>query len=399
LSPRAGEKCNKFGEVGYNSAMTFPDFAWAVGEESSDPISIKDSGTVRVDELAQSDHLARQDGDLADVAGLGVRIVRYGMPWRLSEPEPGRYDWTLWDTALAACERHGIEPIVDLCHFGLPDHLPGFADPTWVDAFLRYFEAFLDRYPLVRWFTPVNEPMTVALLSARYGAWNDRLASDEDYANVLALCTVANLEAHARLVADRGGWSIGAEALGVPRAPGGDEAMQLRLALERAPWDLQFGKPLDPLAEPAFAAVPDARRGRIAELATNEHVISGHDCYPISIIDMPDDVESILDAYEAWATDWYARYATPFWVAETSNLGLDVARQSEWLDAYVARLAKMRSDGLPVRGLCWYSRGDQFDWQTALIEPTGALTEVGLFTQDRVARPVAARFAEHVRAT
>ncbi len=49
-----------------------------------------------------------------------------------------------------------------------------------------------------------------------------------------------------------------------------------------------------------------------------------------------------------------------------------------------------------MRGLCWYSRGDQFDWQTALIEPTGALTEVGLFTQDRVARPAAARFAEHV---
>ena len=87
---------------------------------------------------------------------------------------------------------------------------------------------------------------------------------------------------------------------------------------------------------------------------------------------------------------------TPFWVAETSNLGLDVARQSEWLDAYVARLAKMRADGLPVRGLCWYSRGDQFDWQTALIEPSGALTEVGLFTQDRVARPAAARFAGHV---
>ena len=112
--------------------------------------------------------------------------------------------------------------------------------------------------------------------------------------------------------------------------------------------------------------------------------------------ELPDDVESILDAYEAWATDWYARYATPFWVAETSNLGLDVARQSEWLDAYVARLAKMRADGLPVRGLCWYSRGDQFDWQTALIEPSGALTEVGLFTQDRVARPAAARFAGHV---
>jgi len=44
--------------------------------------------------------------------------------------------------------------------------------------------------------------------------------------------------------------------------------------------------------------------------------------------------------------------------------------------------------------LGWYSRGDQFDWQTALIEPVGAVTEVGLFDTDRHARPVAARFQE-----
>ena len=318
------------------------------------------------------------------------------MPWRLSEPEPGRYDWSLWDAALAACERAGIEPIVDLCHFGLPDHLAGFCDPTWVEAFVRYFEAFLDRYPLVRWFTPVNEPMTAARFSAQLGVWNDRRASDENYALALSFCTLANLEAHARLVADRSGWSIGAEALSVPVGPVDDEMTRHRLALERAAWDLQFGLPLDPLAEPAFADVPDAVRHRIGALATNEHVISGHDLYPISVIDMPNDVEAILDAYERWAIEWHDRYATTFWVAETSNLGLDVGRQTEWLDAFSARLTRMRADGLPVRGLCWYSRGDQFDWQTALIEPSGALTEVGLFTQERVARPAAARFAQLV---
>lgn len=267
-----------------------------------------------------------------------------------------------------------------------------------MDTFLRYFEAFLDRYPLVRWFTPVNEPMTAARFSAQLGVWNDRRASDEDYALALAYCTLANLEAHARLVADRSGWSIGAEALGAPFGPVKDEMTRRQLALERAAWDLQFGKSLDPLAEPAFATVPDELRRRVDALATNDHVISGHDLYPISVIDMPDDVEKILDAYERWAINWYARYATPFWVAETSNLGLDVRRQVEWLDAFSNRLGRMRANGLPVRGLCWYSRGDQFDWQTALIEPSGALTKVGLFTQERVARPTASRLGTYVAA-
>jgi hypothetical protein len=37
-------------------------------------------------------------------------------------------------------------------------------------------------------------------------------------------------------------------------------------------------------------------------------------------------------------------------------------------------------------------RRDQFDWETGLAEPTGAITEVGLFDVDRRARPVAAQW-------
>jgi hypothetical protein len=49
----------------------------------------------------------------------------------------------------------------------------------------------------------------------------------------------------------------------------------------------------------------------------------------------------------------------------------------------------MRGEGLPVRGLCWYSRGDQYDWDSGLTVPVGKVTEVGLFTADRRSRAVA----------
>ena len=84
---------------------SFPEFAVACGEEASDPMVHHDGRLVRVDELRASGHLERQDDDLAAVAALGVRLWRYGMPWRRSEPEPGVYDWTLWDHAFAACDR------------------------------------------------------------------------------------------------------------------------------------------------------------------------------------------------------------------------------------------------------------------------------------------------------
>ena len=104
-------------------------------------------------------------------------------------------------------------------------------------------------------------------------------------------------------------------------------------------------------------------------------MVAGHDFYPISIADPPGEPGPSravrLDAYRRWATRWWERYRVDFWVAETSNLGLAVAEQTAWLDEFLAGLDAMRADGLPVRGLCWYSRGDQFDWQTGLVEMLG----------------------------
>lgn len=386
----------------------FPDFAVAVGEEGSDPVVVSGSGSVRVDELAASGHLDRQDGDLADIASVGVDIVRYGMPWRLTEPEPGRYDWTLWDQAFAACDRHGLRPVVDLLHFGLPDHLGGgFCDPAWIEAFLRYVDAFLERYPEPMWFTPVNEPGITALASALFGLWNDRRSSREDYFAALGYLVVANLEAVARIRDGRDGWWIGSEGLGCNLAIGtaGAAAASEATALQQLVWDLHFG--LDPRTEVADAlhVIDDAVLSRIDRLAVRDdrHVVAGHDVYPAGIVvhgagDAPPlGVRELAEAYGAEARAWFERYRRPFWVAETSNLGLLVDQQGAWLDALVATLDAMRAEGLPARGICWYSRGDQFDWQTMLAEPVGAVTEVGLFDHRRTPRASAVAF--HALAT
>ncbi len=381
--------------------MQFPDFAVAVGEEASDPLVLHEGRVVRVDELAASGHLGRQDADLADVAGLGVRLWRYGMPWRLTEPEAGTYDWTLWDRSLAACERHELVPIVDLCHFGLPDHYAGFCDPAWVDGFRRYVDAFLARYPEPRFFTPVNEPMITASCSALMGMWNDRRASREDFLAALANVTLANLEGIRRVEADRDGWWIGAEGFGCELAvtPDDEPAAEDARALGQLVWDLHFGVEPRPQVADVADVVDDRVLGRIAELAgPDRHVVAGHDMYPVSVNvhgqrDEPLTVEERIAAYDREARAWFERYRRPFWVAETSNLGLEVADGPRWLDGLVACLDGMRADGLPAHGVCWYSRGDQYDWHTMLTVPIHEVTEVGLFDVDRRPRPVAEKFA------
>lgn len=383
----------------------FPAFAVASGEEASDPWVLHEGEVVRVDELAQSGHLERQDGDLADVAALGVDVWRYGMPWRLTEPEPGRYDWSLWDRAFAACERHGLKPVVDLCHFGLPDHYDGFCDPAWVDGFGRYVDAFLARYPEPRWFTPVNEPGITATFSAMLGMWNDRRASHDDYFVALANVVLADLEALARIRADRDGWWINAEGFGAELVDDDDEAGLREAAevrdLQWAVWDLHFGvEPRGPSARIADVVDPTILRRleAVQGIVPADRMVAGHDFYPVSATVHGNrarrevTIADRVTAYEGAARDWHERYQVPFWVSETSNLSLPVEQGTEWLDSLVATLDRLDADGLPVRGICWYSRGDQYDWDLGLLQPVGQVTEVGLYDAERRARPVAAAF-------
>ncbi len=381
---------------------TFPDFVWASGEECSDPRVVHEGRVVRVDELESTGHLARMDTDLAQASGLGIGAWRYGMPWRRTETAPGEYDWTLWDRALAACDRHGLTPIVDLCHFGLPDHYGGFCDPAWVDGFVKYVERFLERYPEPRWFTPVNEPTAAAAESALFGAWNDRLSSLGDFAVALSHCVLADLEAFERIRADRDAWNVTAEVFVVPivKDESRSEEADGFAAHARAAWDLRLGHPLHPRVEPAFDAVDPGVRTRIEALAGHDRLIAGHDFYPTSAIaygpagqpTAEPTISERADAYEAAARSFHERYGIPFWVAETSNLGLPIAHGPVWLRAMADRLARLRADGLPARGLCWYSRGDQHDWDTTLTEPIHSVTAVGLFDIDRGERPVAEAF-------
>jgi beta-glucosidase/6-phospho-beta-glucosidase/beta-galactosidase len=291
--------------------------------------------------------------------------------------------------------------VVDLCHFGLPDHYRGFCDPAWVEGFGRYVEAFIARYRDPLFFTPVNEPMITAMCSGFLGIWNDRRASRSDYMTALTHVTLANLEALARINADRPAWWIGAEGFGchIAVTPEDEPAAEAARALEQLVWDLHFGvAPRPEVADVADLVDPTILRRVEALAGPGERVVAGHDFYPVSVTvhgeqSNPLTIDERIAAYEREATNWYARYQRPFWVAETSNLGLDVADGPEWLHKLTAALDRLRANGLPVHGLCWYSRGDQYDWHTMLTRPVGEITEVGLFDANRQPRTAAGDYA------
>jgi beta-glucosidase len=61
------------------------------------------------------------------------------------DSSPGRFA----DEALEELRKLEITPIVDLCHFGVPDFIGDFQNPDFPLLLSRYARAFALRYPWI----------------------------------------------------------------------------------------------------------------------------------------------------------------------------------------------------------------------------------------------------------
>ena len=170
------------------------EFIFATGIECSYPKT--EAG--RRDLLTECDHYRRYAEDFALVRGLGLKHLRYGLPYHRTHVGPGRYDWSFADLALAEMQQQGITPILDLLHFGLPDWLGDFQNPEFPLHFADYCDAVSQRYPWVRFYTPINEIFVCAKFSGLQGIWNERQRSDRAFVTAVKhMCAATILGAQA----------------------------------------------------------------------------------------------------------------------------------------------------------------------------------------------------------
>jgi dTDP-4-dehydrorhamnose reductase len=123
------------------------------------------------DQLARCGHYARLD-DLDALAALGIRTLRYPALWEGIAPHGvADADWRWCDAALARLRDLGIDPIIGLVHHGSGPRETHLLDPGFAAGLAAYAAAFAERYPWVRRYTPVNEPLTTARFAGLYGHW------------------------------------------------------------------------------------------------------------------------------------------------------------------------------------------------------------------------------------
>jgi putative effector of murein hydrolase LrgA (UPF0299 family) len=116
-------------------------FMFATGIECSYPTV--QGGRWRMDQMQACGHYRHWRTDLALVREMGLRHLRYGPPLHLMLRGPRVVDWSFMDDVAEEMRRLEIVPIIDLCHFGVPDWLGDFQNPEVPQALAVTADALL----------------------------------------------------------------------------------------------------------------------------------------------------------------------------------------------------------------------------------------------------------------
>jgi len=375
-------------------------FMFAVGIECSNPVV---AGNHRVDQLEATGHYEHWKKDLQLVRDLGLRYLRYGPPIHRIFTAPNKYDWDILDPVMAEMARLGIRPIIDLVHFGLPDWLKDFQNPDWPKYIAEYAAAFCDRYPWVRYFTPVNEMFVTAQFSAAFGWWNEQLMSDQAFvtnikhsvqASVLAMREILHHRPDAIFIYSESTEYVhpGTPDL-VARATFLNERRFLAL-------DLLFGHDVSATMYQHLlqsGMTPDEYNWFRQQSDLRSHCIMGTDYYITNEHVLRPDGRTIgagdVYGYYVITRQYYDRYRLPVMHTETNRVSNHAV---EWLWKEWMNLLRLRQDGVPIVGFTWYGLVDMKDWDSALTKVRGHVNKVGLYTLDRRPRKVAREFRKMV---
>jgi beta-glucosidase/6-phospho-beta-glucosidase/beta-galactosidase len=374
---------------------------FATGIENSIPTI--NNGRTRIDQMEKCGHYKYWRTDFELLKELDIAVLRYGPPLHRTFLGPGRYDWSFADETFDEIYRRNIIPIVDLCHFGVPDWIGNFQNPDFPALFATYAEDFACRFPWVQLYTPINEMFICATFSAAYGWWNEQLSSDTAFvtalkhlvkANVLAMERILKVRPDAIFVQSESSEYFHAEN---PAAIKPSEVLNSRRFLSL---DLNYGRRVD---SEMYEFLMDNGMTRdeyhffLTRSSLRHHCIMGNDYYVTNEHRVADDgttsAAGDVFGYDEITRQYYDRYRLPVMHTETNLMqGPNGDEAVHWLWKQWANVLRVRNTGVPIVGFTWYSLTDQMDWDVALREENNRVTPVGLYDLDRNIRPVGRRY-------
>jgi glycosyltransferase involved in cell wall biosynthesis/beta-glucosidase/6-phospho-beta-glucosidase/beta-galactosidase len=335
---------------------------WMGGFEGADHVN----GRGQALDLNQlGGHWQQLDADHRRAAAMGIRCVRESIGWRISENGAGVIELTRAERVAESAQRHGLQVLWTLMHYGLPEGL-SLHDDRFIERLAR-FGALVARVigrssATAPVFTPVNEISFLSWAAAQPGMLHppnhtpetdDATRCARGYAvkRRLVQATLATMDAM-RAVDPRCRF-LHVEPL-IHVAPPNDRPELQADADALAHWQWQAWDLLGGRCEPALGGHPQA----LDLLGINHYhhsqweLHSGHRLSWEGRDHRRRPLSHLLQ-------DVWARYQRPVLVAETSHVGCG---REAWLHETAAELRVALQAGVPLLGACLYPLLDRPDW-------------------------------------
>jgi hypothetical protein len=333
----------------------------------------------RLDLLASTRHDCTALADYGTLKAHGIHAVRDGIRWHQIERRSGFYDWSTVMPMIRAAREAGIEPIWDLCHYGVPDDLD-----IWSAGFVQRFAAF----------------------SAAFAALVQQEASGSP-----TYCPINEMSFWA--------WAGGEMARMYPLAH--NRGPELKRQLVRATIAaISAIREVDPrarfiTAEPLIHVVPTSAAPRHRKTAdsfclyqfealdllggTLEPELGGHPSF-IDIVGVnyyPDNQwyhrgptvplghHSYRPLHEL-LVETYRRYNRPLILAET---GAEESARSAWLHYVCEQVREAQQAYVPICGICLYPILDYPGWENGRLCKVGLLSMPDKTGQRQIHEPLA----------
>lgn len=360
----------------YNSAE---DFLWAGGIENTFVPQVR-PGHRSLDEYELMGHYEHWREDLTLARDLGLKALRWGIPWYKVEPEPNKFDWSWTDQVIPFLVQEAkVLPIIDLMHYGCPFWLNReFANKDYPHYVARYAAAFAERYKnLISWYTPLNEPIINALMCGMRGLWAPYLKGEKGYIKImmqLAKGIIKTVNVIKEIQPES--VMVHVEATGLTRTIRADLAALATEERHRGYicYDLISGRLTHDHLLFSWLVRNGVSPDDIDEMQRNKIKLDvvGMNFYPqwstkLLYIDNRGriafrETEHEGDGFAELITDYYNRYQVPIMITETSAVGNDEVRQ-KWLQSSVSMIKNLRETGVPVIGYTWFPLFTMIDWR------------------------------------
>ena len=337
---------------------------WMAGFEGADHRNVHDEP---LDMVGITGHAASLATDYARVGGLGLRVVRESIGWRLAEPSGGgRFDFARATGMAEAARRNGVQVLWTLMHYGTPPDV-SLLDDAFVERFRDYAAAaaralrgWHDAPPV---FTPINEISYLAWAACETNMMSPYIGDRSDPRHVpmpdgyevkrrLVQATLAAMQAIRSEEPTARFLHIDPIVHVVPPADAdadlAAEALRFREFQWQA-WDMICGR-----AEPQLGGSPES----LDLVGLNHYVTAQWEFGSGETLDWPTgDARRV--PFRALLAEVWARYKRPLLVAETGQVGDD---RAAWLHEIDSEVRAARRDGVPVLGVCLYPIVDRPDW-------------------------------------